>query len=395
MTLADLLRPTTVTDFLDTVWALDPCLFPGAAAGASLLDLDGFEAMLGALHHAHKGVLHLARGGERRCLPAVFIDADGMLDLRQVRRAFEGGETLYLTKAHRLSPPLADLCRSVELDLADHGVPLREPAGAHVFATPRSAQGFAPHRDEHGSLVLHMEGRKSWMVEERAGPPRPGAVPPREWARLRFREFSLGPGDVLYIPQHCGHAARTGAERSLHVTLRLFPLRWRDVLDEVVAALPGLDAHVPRARTADAAALASGLAELLASPDVRTALPGLLGGVAARRTTRRVVLPDGGLGRHDGLDDIDENTWLVRARGADCHVTEDGGSATIHFPGGAVRGPIDVLAALEHVAKAPVVRAADLPGALGTDAVVDVVRKLVADGLLRRARAGEIEEVAR
>ncbi|WP_242909923.1 cupin domain-containing protein [Actinomadura terrae] len=388
MTLADLLRPRAVADFLDTEWTREPCVFPGAAKGAALLDLDGFEAMLGGLHYAHEGLLHLAHGDRRR-LPATFMDADGMLDLRQVRKAFKGGETLYLTKAHRLSPVLADLCRGVELDLADHGVVLRKPAGAHVFATPPSAQGFAPHRDEHGSLVVQTEGRKAWMVEERPGPPRPGAISPQEWAKIRFREFALEPGDVLYVPEYCGHAARTEEAHSLHVTLRLFPLRWRDVLDEVVGALPALNAFVPAARTHDPAALATGLAELLRSPDVGAALPGLLAGLAARRTERRAVLPDGGLGGPDG---IDENTWLVRARGADCHVTSGDDAATIHFPGGAVRGPIGVLAAFEHIAKARVLRAADLPGALDPDASLGVVRKLVADGLLRRARPGETAE---
>ncbi|HSA53713.1 MAG TPA: cupin domain-containing protein [Yinghuangia sp.] len=395
MTLADLLSPATVVDFVDTTWCREPRLFPGGAAGVSLLDIDGFEALLGALHHAHKGVLHLACGGDRRSLPPTLIDADGMLDLRQVRQMFEGGETLYLTKAHRLSPSLADLCRGVEIDLAEHGVALRESAGAHVFLTPPAAQGFAPHRDEHGSLVVQLDGRKTWRVEESAGTSQPCAVPLQEWAQIRHREFTLEPGDVLYVPEYRGHAARTETVRSLHVTIRLFPLRWRDVLGEILTALPSMNAPVPGARAVDSDALAVELADLLSSPEVRTALPGLLGRLAARRTVRQAVLADGGLGEHGGPKEIDKDTWLVRARGADCHVTTDGGFATIRFPGGAVRGPIGVLPAFEHVAKTRVLRAVDLPGALGPGATVDVVRKLVTDGLLRRARPAEIIELAR
>ncbi|MFC9595407.1 JmjC domain-containing protein [Streptomyces sp. NPDC056944] len=391
MTLTELLRPTEATAFVDAVRRRDPRLFPGAAAGTTPLDMAGFEAMLGALHHAHEGVLHLARGGDRRSLPPGLVDADGMLDLRQVRRAFEDGDTLYLTKAHRLSPSLADLCRGIELDLAAHGVDLREPVGAHVFATPPAAQGFGPHRDGHGSLVVQLEGRKTWGVEDGNGPQRPCGVPAEDWARLPKREFVLEAGDVLYVPEYRGHAARTGTVSSLHLTIRLFPLRWRDVLDEIAAALPGLNAPVPHARTADPDALAAGLADLIGSPEVRTALPGLLSGLSARRTARRAVLADGGLGERSGLADIDENTWLARARGTDCRVTADDVSATIHFPGGAVRGPIGVLAAFEHVAGVRLLRAADLPGALPSGATVDVVRRLVAEGLLRRARSAEID----
>ncbi|MFI8766496.1 JmjC domain-containing protein [Streptomyces sp. NPDC053792] len=389
--LAELLRQTDAVAFVDAVRRREPRLFPGAAAGAPPLDMDGFEAMLGALHHAHEGVLHLARGGDRRSLPPELVDGDGMLDLRQVRRVFESGETLYLTKAHRLSPSLADLCRGIELDLARHGVALREPAGAHVFATPPAAQGFAPHRDDHGSLVVQLEGHKTWRVEDGNGPQRPCGVPTEDWARIPQREFVLEPGDVLYVPEYRGHAARTGAVSSLHLTVRLFPLRWRDVLDEVVAALPGLNAPVPHARTADPDALAAGLTDLLGSPDVGTALPGLLGGLSARRTARRAVLADGGLVEHGSLEGIDENTWLARARGTDCQVAADDVSATIHFPGGAVRGPIGVLAAFEYVAGARVLRAVDLPGVLAPGATVDIVRRLVAEGLLRRARPTEID----
>ncbi|MDV9187863.1 cupin domain-containing protein [Streptomyces sp. SR27] len=395
MTLAELLRPTDAAAFVDSVRSREPRLFPGVASSAPPLDMDGFEAMLGALHHAHEGVLHLARGGDRRPLPPTLVDADGMLDLRQVRRLFEDGETLYLTKAHRLSPALADLCRGIELDLAEHGVALRAPAGAHVFATPAAAQGFAPHRDDHGSLVVQLDGHKIWRVEEGNGPQQPCGVPAREWARIPQREFALEPGDVLYVPEYRGHAARTGTASSLHLTIRLFPLRWRDVLDEVVAGLPGLDAPVPHARTADADALAAGLADLLGSPGIRTALPGMLGGLSARRAARRTVLADGGLGERGGLEGIDEKTWLVRARGTDCRVSADDVSATIHFPGGAVRGPIGVLAAFEHVAGARVLRAVDLPGTLAPRAAVDVVRKLVSEGLLRRSRPGEIDGLVR
>ncbi|MFF3609774.1 JmjC domain-containing protein [Streptomyces sp. NPDC002463] len=390
--LTELLRPADTVAFVDTVRRREPGLFPGDAAGAAPLDMAGFEAILGALHHAHEGVLHLARGGDRRSLPPELVDRDGMLDLRQVRQVFEDGETLYLTKAHRLSPALADLCRGIELDLAGHGITLRESAGAHVFATPPAAQGFAPHRDGHGSLIVQLEGRKTWQVEDGNGPQRACGVPAEDWARLPKRKFVLEPGDVLYVPEYRGHAARAGTVSSLHLTIRLFPLRWRDVLGEIAGALPGLNAPVPHARTADPDALAAGLADLLGSPDVRTALPSLIGGLSARRTARRAVLADGGLGERGSLEGIGEKTWLARTRGADCLVTSDDISATIHFPGGAVRGPIEVLAAFEYVAGARVLRAVDLPGALVPAVTVDVVCRLVAEGLLRRARPAEIDE---
>src|SRR5262249_37541399 len=198
------------------------------------LTLDGFEATLASLNRAHEGWLHIAAHGVH-ALPPGFVDADGFLDMDRVAAALNAGYTLYLTKAERLIPPLARLCSSLADELAGHGLGLRSKINAHVFFTPPHSQGFAPHRDEHASFILQMDGAKDWTIyaptadADRDQVFRAGAVEREVLRRHRPIEVRLEPGDVLYIPEWWPHEARANSTYSLHVTVRLFPLRWVDL----------------------------------------------------------------------------------------------------------------------------------------------------------------------
>jgi len=385
-TLSDLLRPTTVGSFLDDTWGRAPGVFRHDPGGDPLLTLDGFERMLASLNRAHEGWLQLARGG-RRVVPAEMVDADGLLDLRQVRAAFRDGETLYLTKAHRLSPSLMRLGRSVEVELAGHGVALRSPVSAHVFLTPPGSQGFPPHQDEHGSIVVQLDGSKEWAVHPPAATGevrRPGGVdllalgPPTA--------YRLDPGDVLYVPEWWAHEARTSSSHSLHVTLRAFPLRWADLVAGLCEMHPGLREALPRGVAGNPKALTELVVELLGSRAFLDPLPGQVEAEVRRRSMPSTVLPDDGLRQQLLLDRIGPDTRLVRSAGMVAQVVEDGGAVTITFPGGAIRGPAALRDVFDEVAASDEVRAADLPLPPGDDDPrLDVVRRMVRDGLLRLA----------
>jgi hypothetical protein len=402
VSLAYLLRPGTVTDFLGSLWGRAPQLFPRVLekqAGV-ILDLAGFESLLASLHHGDEGVLHLARSGGRRSIPRSMLDEDGMLDLRQIRQMFSAGETLYLTKAHRLSPTLMAMCRAIELDLVEHGVALRAPISAHVFLTPPQSQGFAPHRDEHGSFVVQLSGTKQWTIHAEGeslhlAPRRAGGLSRQSWESVERRTFILAPGDVLYVPEWYGHEARTSDEHSLHVTVRMFPLRWTDVLEEVQDALPGLEEAVPRHAMEDPVGLARQLSLLLAPPGLENSLAKALRRRSARLLVPRIVLPDDGLAQAVAHDGIDEKTWLIRTAGTGCRVGADDTATTLYFPGGSVQGPTELRPVFDYVACTQVLRACDLPGAATSRMpALDIVLKLVEGGVLRVAHPGELDDTS-
>jgi hypothetical protein len=385
--LADLVLPSSPEAFLRDDWGRAARWFGGNVGeqAQAILDLPAFELLLGTLNRAHEGWLHLARNG-RKPVPADMVDAEGMLDLARIRAEFQDGETLYLTKAHRVCVPLMHLCRAVEVDLRALGVWLRAPVSAHVFLTPPRSQGFPPHRDEHGSFILQLEGVKEWDVYEdvegQNEPRRPGrvevSVPP-----MAQHTFSLTAGDVLYIPEWWVHAARTSDEHSLHVTLRMFPLRWIDLLEAVLPHLSALDQAVPNDSAGTASRISDSLGTLLDSSNVRDQLPALVRRFLERTVVPVTPLPDDGFGTMLTVQQVRSTTWLGKAAGVACAVAADGGTATLAFPGGTLSGPAELETVFEYVAAADRFRAVDLPTARGEYDRTALARKLVLAGILK------------
>lgn len=390
-----LILPDDVDTFLRDTWARSTRLYPrslGEAAG-EILSLGTFELMLATLSRGHEGWLHFARGGLKQ-VPHGMVDEDGMLDLRKIRAAFSSGETLYLTKAERLSSSLMQLCRAVELDLVARGIGLRKPVGAHVFLTPPGSQGFPAHRDEHASFVLQLEGSKEWIVyEPSAEPPaapgtilRPGAVDALTLEQARPHTHVLQSGDVLYMPEWWPHQARTSSAHSLHVTVRIFPLRWVDLLIELCADHPALFEPVQPYAVTRPGEILEPLMSMLGSERFQEPLPRLLDEILWRHAVPRVALPNDGLRQVLMIEQVDLDTRLMRAAGASCTVFEAGGEVCIGFPGGVIRGPSLIREVFEYVAVTTTLRPRDLPPIAGRDYDrLSVARTMIRDGLLRIA----------
>jgi hypothetical protein len=393
--LSSLIVPDRVEAFMRDTWGREARQYRGTlgeAAGA-LLSSDSFELMLATLNRAHEGWLHLARGGLKR-IPQEMVDADGMLDLRKVRAVFAAGETLYLTKAERLSRPLMALCRAIEIDLATQGVDLRHAPSCHVFLTPPGAQGFPVHTDEHGSFILQLEGEKEWVIYEPTANwppahviPRPGGVDRTSLENFTGHVYHLAAGDVLYMPEWWPHEARTSVAHSLHVTLRLFPLRWADVLSDLSTSHPYLQRLVPRGVAAEPESAAEALSDLLASMPFRQDLPGLLDQARRRRAIARPALPNGRIRQVIDADQIDLDTELERSVDQTCVVFGENDEVCIGYPGGVIHGPPEIRPVFDYVSAATAFRPRDLPPIEdGEYDRVEVARYLVREGLVRSAR---------
>lgn len=396
-TLTHLLRPCDPGSFFRDVWGRVARCYPGSLReeGGAILSLEAFEWMLGTLNRAHEGWLHFARGGLKQ-IPQDMVDPDGMLDLRKIKAAFAGGETLYLTKAERVSSPLMSLCRAVELDLVARGVRLRKSVNAHVFLTPPGSQGFPAHRDEHASFVLQVEGSKEWTVYELEGGPRgalrPGGVEPSSLRQAKAHAYRLVMGDVLYVPEWWPHEARASDAHSLHVTLRVFPLRWVDVVTELCADHPTLSGAMPRDTAVNPSGLLQRLIGVLGSQEFRQPLPGLLEDVLRRHAVPRTALPGDSIRQALSVEQVELDTPLARTQGAVCMVFAAGDEVCIGFPGGVIRGPAVMRRVFEHVAQVDALRPCELPPIAGLNYDrLDVARALVREGLLRVAGCEEIQ----
>jgi bifunctional lysine-specific demethylase and histidyl-hydroxylase NO66 len=160
------------------------------------------------------------------------------------------GATLVLNALHRSHPPIARFCRQLAAELG-------HPTQCNAYVTPGGdAQGFDYHHDTHDVLVLQVSGRKRWVVHEPVlrlplpSQARAGADLVPEGAEPLL-DVELEAGDALYLPRGYVHAALTTDEHSVHLTVGVLSVTWRDVLEDAVAlaadderfrdALPALD----------------------------------------------------------------------------------------------------------------------------------------------------------
>jgi hypothetical protein len=378
--LAGLIGETATADFLDYVWGRDIAYYRGPLplGENSWLTLDAFEAALATLNRAPEGWLHLARDG-LSAVPPSFTDSEGLLDMVRLGAALAAGHTLYLTKAERIIPSLARVCAELADQLIGNCVLLRSKINAHVFLTPPGSQGFAPHRDEHASFILQMQGTKDWTIyapqREAAEGPRPGAIIADSLLDHRRIEVTLKAGDVLYMPEWWPHEARSTDTHSLHVTIRIFPMRWSDLLQQL-SSTRSLARSVPRAAAATSGALAAALRDVLNEPGLldEFSVPPPPKQPASRTGLFREVLT---------LHQLTLDTLLRRTDGLACEAREQSGSAELSYPGGAIRGPSEFLPVFQFVARTERFYPREFPDIAAHYDRLELAQRIVNGGLMR------------
>jgi bifunctional lysine-specific demethylase and histidyl-hydroxylase NO66 len=148
------------------------------------------------------------------------VDADGVADL------VAGGATLILQGMRRYYAPLDAVCRRLDTELG-------QITQAGAFLTPSRSVGAPNHYDYFDAFICQIEGRKHWAY----GAP-PASVPAAAWQHGQRPVdedvvwVELSPGDCLYLPRGTYHQAKTSAEPSLHVTIRVVqPYTYRTLLE--------------------------------------------------------------------------------------------------------------------------------------------------------------------
>jgi bifunctional lysine-specific demethylase and histidyl-hydroxylase NO66 len=286
----------------------------------------------------------------------------GLVDPAKALELFRGGATIVFQGLHRYHPPLADLVAELELELG-------HPCQANAYLTPPGSQGFAVHSDTHDVFVFQTAGSKDWEVHTDDG----------------VEAITMAPGLCLYLPTGTPHAARAQQTVSLHVTIGINQLTWREVLRRAVERVLPPDEHLPAGYLDDPAALRAGLAERLAALAEQVAA--LDAGEAAEREVRRFLTgrPSrlrGGL--RDALAEVGDDTLLRRRPGRPCVLVPAGEDRIELLLGDrAVAMPAWLRPAIEAIRASASFRPTDL--ALGEQARLVLCRRLVREGLLEVA----------
>jgi bifunctional lysine-specific demethylase and histidyl-hydroxylase NO66 len=362
--------------FVEKVWASHVHVHhtqPDDLTGLlSLDDVDHLLTQTGmrtpALRLAHDGqVLPASRFTRSATLAGVAMT--GLVDARKVMDLFDDGATVVLQGLHRYWPPLIELVRDLELTLG-------HPCQANAYLTPPGSQGFALHHDSHDVFVFQTHGTKEWEIRDGSG----------------RRQVVMVPGTSMYLPTGTPHAARTQASASLHVTVGVNAVTWREVMERAVRTV--LDAEqwqvpLPAGYHDDEAALGAAIGARMATlaERIRAADPEATAAAEVQRLlTSRPAALRGGLRDRLAARSLHDDTPLRRRSGSVCVLVAEGVSGgdrlRVLLGDRELRVPGFLYDPLEHVRTHARLSPADLAPWLDEESRRVLARRLVVEGLL-------------
>jgi len=225
------LAPITPETFFRDYWEQQPLHIDRSdnVYFKSLINTDALETLL-STQDLYFPEVQLSRA-EAAIPVQEYVDEDNrVLPYRLIEFYREGG-TLVLSRAHRKIATLARFVREIQRDL-------QMRCQTNVYLSPAGCQGLNAHYDTHDVLVLQVEGQKTFHFYSR------GVELPFNDERFDAsltdngtleQSITLNPGDTLYIPRGFRHDALAEGDRpSLHITLGLFPVIMRDLLQSLV-----------------------------------------------------------------------------------------------------------------------------------------------------------------
>ena len=211
---------------------------------ADLLTLESLDHFI-ASANLREGMVDLA-SQKNRIARDTYVDDRGRISSVGIAENYLRGATVILPHLHESMSNLGEFSRSLEEVFSCH-------VQTNIYLTPSGNQGFPPHYDNHDVFVMQIAGSKAWRFygvpveipyrgeEFQVGRHQPGEV---------SKEFTLNPGDCVYIPRGLMHdAENVGDAPSLHITVGLIVKTWADLLLEAISELalsePGFRRSLP------------------------------------------------------------------------------------------------------------------------------------------------------
>jgi hypothetical protein len=313
------------------------------------------------------------------------------VDSAKVLTQFSSGATIVLQGLHRLWPPVIDFVRDMVDDLG-------HPVQANAYITPPSNQGFEPHYDVHDVFVLQVAGQKRWIVHE---PVHVDPLPSQPWTEHRAAiaervrrepviDTVLSAGDALYLPRGWIHAAQALENTSIHLTVGVSTLTYRDVVHALVEhldtvgdfrkSLPmGIDPADPDEMMATATKVVAELVDTMRhrTDEVSEAAATRLTQRHADRTRPVAVRPLATLAASEHAGD----TAVRWRRGLIAAIDHADGRVMLRLPGRTITFPESCEPSLRALHGGLVADAGSLPGLDRADATV-LIRRLLRESVV-------------
>jgi len=252
---SQLIGAVPLARFVAEDWQRRPLSVPGGAR-AELFSRERLDQALLAISRAP------AAGGAETHIRAMFARRGGAAPAgdwmnvfeaspAQVAGLLEAGASICVHDVHACDRELARLAASLKAELGFAG-----RVGVSAYLSP-AGEGLEVHLDAQGVLIVQIEGRKRWRMDDRpvvACPPAnallcqggtsawtepldPGRWPPPP-ARDpgSFHEIEMGPGDVLYVPAGTWHATEA-ITPSLGLAIYFAPITLPTLLENLLWSL--------------------------------------------------------------------------------------------------------------------------------------------------------------
>jgi len=387
-----LISPITEANFLDEYWERKTLLVErnNASYFSGLPGIDDVDEIITATISGRiRGTLNdglIVRTDRQGVLTerGIPLDANGVPDIQSIYRSYNDGYTVVVNQIHRRRASVALLSRSIERSL-------NHPVGVNMYLTPRNAQGFRPHVDTHDVFIVQLYGEKIWHV---GTPDYELPLASAKNGRLEKirdqRELVLRPGDILYMPRGIPHEALSSGSSSLHLTVGIHVNRVVDLCTEFLGLLAADEVDLRKSLPAN----------FLSAPiDVESASALLQKAAEVSRNSRlwerakeqlAAKLIDNGKaasgGQFRAIDSIAAATGdsrVSRTPGIVGKVRTSDTESIIEFSGNFVAGPLELEPSLMFIAGNSEFHIKDIPGDITTEDKVELVGRLVSEGLLR------------
>lgn len=350
----------------------------------SLLSMEDIDRVLTTLHLQHPSVI-MVNAAKPELKSSDYTYPSGLIDAARLYQEYEQGGTIVLNQLEGSLPRLMSLCRSMEAEFSSR-------FQCNIYVTPPNAQGLKSHYDSHCVFVLQISGSKRWVTYDMpVERPFRGQefTPDRYKAGEKSSEFTLYPGDMVYVPRGLMHDAASTDEPSCHITLGVLPNSWTDLMLEAVARLGLDDAEFRRSlpvgfasqgydRTKARAFFQELLQRIVAKADFDAALDHF----AEDLVSTRHALVYGQMKQVERLASLTVDDRAAPRPSLLFHLIKDEERVKVMAYGGQISLPIHAAESLEHALNADEYRIGDLPGDLDDAGKLVLIKKLVREGLV-------------
>lgn len=236
--------PLSIDSFLDNYWEKSPLYNIGVNVSdqfSDLLSLDEVDEIISSSNLRYP-FFRILKDGQRfpieKCTTAWTVGADvesGLADLNVLYDQFANGATIELQAMERNCLPLMVFCNLLEKQT-------KFPVRSIIYLTPKNSSGFQAHYDTHDTIILQISGKKKWKVW---GSPfklplstqfdnGENELVKKEVDNKVPDEFTMAPGDSIYLPRGYIHKAFTEEEHSLSISIGVMVHRWIDIFHLLV-----------------------------------------------------------------------------------------------------------------------------------------------------------------